>query len=130
MEKTAALNKLAVAVTNYIQAEQNYVKVASAAQQYVMKKQAGFMDMFKAAPPPPPAAKGHGKEIAALLGALGLGGAGAYGATHPDQMHQLGQSAAGKGADMLSPLESKLQQSGISHDKLTQLIDSLTLKSM
>ena len=38
MKKTAALNKLAQAVTNYIQAEQNYVKVANVIQEYLVKK--------------------------------------------------------------------------------------------
>jgi hypothetical protein len=40
MNKTAALNKLAVAVTEYIKAEQQYKKVAAAVNEYGMKKQA------------------------------------------------------------------------------------------
>jgi hypothetical protein len=44
MNKTAAMNKLAVAVTEYIQAEQNYSKIAYMTRNYVMQKRAGFGD--------------------------------------------------------------------------------------
>jgi len=40
MEKTAALNKLAQAVKDYVQAEAQFNKIAQVSQQYAMEKQA------------------------------------------------------------------------------------------
>lgn len=87
MTKTAALNKLAQVVTEYIKAEQNYKKVANAIHVYQtnkLQKTAGPLDalkgLFGKAPAPKPSMLNQAidPKILALLGGLGTAGA-AYG---------------------------------------------------
>lgn len=91
MNKTAALNKLAQAVTGYIKAEQAYNQIIDAMNKHAMQKTAGIMDMFRKAPPPPKSNMGRN---AAILGLLGLGGGAAY-ANKDKLMELLGGSDIG-----------------------------------
>ena len=101
--KTAALNKLAQAVTGYIQAEQNYTKVAQAMHADRQTKLA-FLEGLKGslaglmggAAKPAPAPSHTGRNMAAIAALLGLGGAGAY-AMH----NKPGMSVQDMGADQL-----------------------------
>ena len=113
MNKTAALNKLATAVREYIAAEQAYTKVASAMQQLQLEKAAGIqkqaqmMDKIKGmlGMTPPPAPKGMGGGAKALLGLLGAGGAGAGAYAlhqHPELLEKL-KGMLGMGGDTKAP---------------------------
>lgn len=77
MEKTAAMNKLANAVREYVQAEAQFNKVAAVAQQYAMEKNAqGILQRLGLQAAPVKSNMGRNAALAALL--LGGLGAGAY----------------------------------------------------
>ncbi len=78
MEKTAAMNKLAHAVREYVQAEAQFNKVAATAQQYAMEKNAqNILQRLGLQAAPVKSNMGRNAALAALL--LGGLGAGAYG---------------------------------------------------
>jgi len=78
MEKTAAMNKLAFAVREYVQAEAQFNKVAAVAQQYAMEKNAqNILQRLGLQAAPVKSNMGRNAALAALL--LGGLGAGAYG---------------------------------------------------
>jgi len=88
MEKTAALNKLAGAVRDYVQAEAQFNKIAQTSQQYVMEKNAqGIMQRLGLAAKQAPLAQapnmGRNAALAALL--LGVGGGAAGAAAHQNK---------------------------------------------
>ena len=97
MKKTAALNKLAQAVKNYVQSEQQFNKIAATIQQYqqqgMQKEAQGLMQRLGLSAPPPAAKSNMGRNAA--LAALLLGG-GAAGA-HAAGLFGGGENAGGNG---------------------------------
>lgn len=82
MTKSAAMSKLATAVTEYINAEQDYSEIVNLSNEVQLEKSAQLLQRLGlVAPPPPPPQPmiSNTTALLGLLGALGLGGAAAYG---------------------------------------------------
>jgi hypothetical protein len=111
MNKTAALNKLAGAVTEYIKAEQNYSKIAQVSQNYVMQKQAdmrsSLMQLFGRQASPKPAESHMLRNL--LLGGGALG-AGALGYKHYKDQQTGGSDPLATLANIVGHTASSAQQ--------------------
>ena len=108
MEKTAAMNKLAHAVREYVQAEAQFNKVAAVAQQYAMEKNAqNILQRLGLQAAPVKSNMGRNAALAALL--LGGAGAGAYGMMGRGKGED--SSSLGVIADALAPMLAKIQSS-------------------
>ena len=98
MKKTAALNKLALAVRNYVQSEQQFNKIAATLQQYqhqgMQKEAQGILQRLGLSAPPPAAKSNMGRNAALAALLLGGGAAGAHAAGLFDEGRQPGKRIA------------------------------------
>ena len=116
MIKTAAMNKLAQAVSNYVQAEAQFNKIASAIGQFdsgryqapqanLQKEAQGILQRLGLKAPPPAAKSNMGRNAALAALLLGGGAAGAY-----------GMSQDGQGTGRIGKLLDAARASGIDID--------------
>ena len=119
MTKTAAINKLARAVSNYVQAEAQFNKIASAIGQFdsgryqapqanLQKEAQGILQRLGLNAPPPVAKSNMGRNAALAALLLGGGAAGAY-----------GMSQGGQGTESIRKLLGAAKASGIDIDPAT-----------
>ena len=107
MKKTAALNKLALAVKNYVQSEQQFNKIAATLQQYqhqgMQKEAQGILQRLGLTAPPPVAKSNMGRNAALAALLLGGGAAGANAA---------GLFGGGEGAGATETVNELARQAG------------------